>query len=334
MPELCSISDTAITQALVSVLGESKWAAVAVARGYLAVHQGASEEVAARLVFENGPQTLKRSRELVSGAKDTEFLSLLDRREKKGSAENPITKLFPARITEDRFAERLDELIDQRDGLDYRDDRGAGYTHLDFTVADGDLELPLNVKNAGTRYEKAAEHVGIDPDDCLPIPAYKAHGALEQVPNLLYTISQDYELLGQLDTLLPGLFDEQEAIVWELLNDYGAGGGLRGAEDLFVGRIVKKHWEHLKNEIADNPFNVISARKAIRILQDKPERVPGLGIAKVGTAWRGEINVHVSIENETTPWNEVAERIINNGVEDIIRAVNRKRMEEVYDPEI
>jgi hypothetical protein len=44
--------------------------------------------------------------------------------------------------------------------------------------------------------------------------------------------------------------------------------------------------------------------------------------------------VHVSIKNDMTPWQTVADRIIRNGIKNIIEAVNRKRVEEVYDPEI
>ena len=65
-----------------------------------------------------------------------------------------------------------------RKALTYSDDRQAGHSLTDFTLREGDLELPVNVKNAGTRFEKAAELVGLDPNDCIPIPAYKAHGAM------------------------------------------------------------------------------------------------------------------------------------------------------------
>jgi hypothetical protein len=44
--------------------------------------------------------------------------------------------------------------------------------------------------------------------------------------------------------------------------------------------------------------------------------------------------VHLSIAEETKPWPEVAERICVKGLSDIISAVNRKKSEVVYDPEI
>jgi hypothetical protein len=35
-----------------------------------------------------------------------------------------------------------------------------------------------------------------------------------------------------------------------------------------------------------------------------------------------------------TPWGTVADRIVAGGLVDVVRAVNRRQMEEVYDPEI
>src|SRR5207249_4123627 len=106
----------------------------------------------------------------------------------------------------------------------------------DFTLLERDLELPINVKNAGTRFERATELVGLDPNDCIPIPAYKAHAALESLPNLIYVVAVDYALVPTLNRLLPSLFAREETTVWELLNEF-AGARVRSAEDLFVNKI-------------------------------------------------------------------------------------------------
>jgi hypothetical protein len=44
--------------------------------------------------------------------------------------------------------------------------------------------------------------------------------------------------------------------------------------------------------------------------------------------------VHISVAEETKPWTEVLDRILKNGLADIISAINRKKTEVVYDPEI
>jgi len=149
----------------------------------------------------------------------------------------------------------------------------------------------------------------------------------------VYLVSVDYDLVGSLDKLLPTLLTSEESLVWKLLNDH-EGSRLRNAEDRFVFATSVKYWEKLKRVARDTPFNVISARKAIRVLQTEPQRTPGIGLRAWGTAARGEVNVHISIQQETTPWQEVSKRISSEGISSIVSAVNRKRTEEVYDPVI
>lgn len=326
-------TDEEAARALVQVVGGTTWEAVTLARGYLATRQGTSIDDAAREMYERGPQTLRRSRELLEQAATGRILALLTRREKTGSAENPVTKLFPAAVTEQRFLDHLDELVGGRTAVRYTDDRQAGHTLTDFTLREEDIVLPVNIKNAGTRFENAASLVGLEPNDCIPIPAYKAYAAIESVPNLVYAVSVDYQLVGRLNAILPPLLVREEAIVWDLLNQY-TGSHVKKAEDASVTATVRKHWPDIKAVIADNPFHVVSARKSIRILQTKPKRTPGLGLKAWGTGASGEVNVHLSIREDTTPWAEVARRVAASGLSDIVGAVNRKRLEEVYDPEI
>jgi hypothetical protein len=112
--------------------------------------------------------------------------------------------------------ELLEELCDARSSLTYSDDRESSHSFRDFTLYESELELPINIKNAGTRFMRAKELVGLDPDDCIPIPAYKAHGALEVAPNLVYLVSVDYDLVSSLDKLLPTLLTSEESLVWRL----------------------------------------------------------------------------------------------------------------------
>ena len=326
-------SDEEAARALTRVIGECRWEAVAIAKGYIGRLEGLSEDDSARSIFECRTHTLVKCRDIVKQLSDKSFLETLSPREKTGSAENPVTKLFPATITEKRFLHLLDDLRERRDTLAYSDDRETGHKLTDFTLKENGLELPMNIKNAGTRFEKAADLVRLDPLDCIPIPAYKAHAALDSLPNLLYVVSVDYDLVGNLNALLPRMLSRDEVIVWDLLNRY-AGTRVRNAEDAFILDMVDKYWIHIEKVVQNNPFHAISARKAIRILQTIPHRTPGIGLRAWGTGAAAEVNVHVSIREDTTPWAEVRDRIVSRGISDIIQAVNRKRVEEVYDPEI
>jgi hypothetical protein len=284
-------------------------------------------------MFGRGPLSLTKCRQVVPEIRERGFLHLLTERKRTGSAANPITKLFPSTITEQRFLESLDNLCLQVYGLTYTDERETGHSVVDFTLHQGELALPLNVKNAGTRFERAQQLVGLDPNDCIPIPAYKAHDALEVEPNLIYAVSVDYDLVGTLVDLMPQLFDERERIVWDLLTHH-SGALVRSAEDAFIFGTTRKYWERIHPYVERNPFHGISARRSIRILQTKPRRTPGIGLRAWGTGASAEVNVHVSIREETTPWNEIETRILAGGLGTIIEAVNRRKMEWVYDPEI
>ena len=134
-------------------------------------------------------QSLTLANSLLTGS----LVGLLKSRKAIGSSVNPITKMFPSAVTERRFKELLDDLCRRRPGLSYTDNRPAR-TLTDFTIHDGGIDLPVNVKNAGTRFDEAQKFVGLSPDDCLPIAVYKAYQASTAMPNLIYAVSVDYRL--------------------------------------------------------------------------------------------------------------------------------------------
>jgi len=125
----------------------------------------------------------------------------------------------------------------------------------------------------------------------------------------------------------------EEAYVWKILSKY-AGPLIRDAEDRFVYSMVNRHWDEFSRNVAIPVFRVISARKAIRVLQKQPKRTPGLGLRAWGAGASAEVNVHISVTDETKQWDEIQSRIVEHGVTNIIEAVNRKKTELVYDPEV
>lgn len=332
--DVARYKDTEVAKAIVSVLPDSHWVGAGLAQAYLWTIEGAKPaDDIARYLYNLNCYSLTKARELVPTLAEDGFLIHVKPRTKTGSAENPITKLFPAAITEQRFLERVDSLRAKRKTIDYEDDRESGHTLVDFTLTEGGLRLPVNVKNAGTRFESAKQLVGLEPDDCIPIPVYKAYDAIEKEPNLLYAVAIDYGLIDSINLHLVNLFNENEAVVWRILNDY-SGTRIRDAEDKFVYGITARHWDGIRDNFANPEFRLISARKSIRILQKQPKRTPGIGLRAWGTGASAEVNVHISVAEETKPWNEVFDRIVENSLGDIIGAINRKKTEVVYDPEI
>jgi hypothetical protein len=321
------------SESITKVLPDSRWIGACPGRAQVALRRGHDAERVARELYEGSSLTLTRSREIGKRHRTSDFTDLLEPRKKTGSAENPVTKLFPSAVTERQFLDEMDRLREIRPTIDYRDERFSGHTLVAFTILENELELPINVKNAGTRFENAGQLVGLDPDDCIPIPAYKAHDAVEKEPNLLYAISIDYALIRRIESNLLTQFNKDEAEVWRLLNEY-SGTLIRDAEDKFIYSMVNKHWAQFSEYVALPIFRVISTRKAVRILQKFPKPTPGIGLRAWGTGASAEVNVHISVSAETKGWDEIQYRVQANGIENITEAVNRKRTELVFDPEI
>lgn len=171
------MSDSELARAVSTILSDSRWAGAVLARAAVALAGGATDEAAARALYQSGCYTLTKARSLIQPLKEKGFVALIDERTRTGSAENPVTKLFPGAVTERHFLACLDE-------------------------------------------------------------------------------------------------------------------------------------------------------------QTQPKRTPGIGLRAWGTGASAEVNVHVSIHHETKPWDELDQRIRRRGLPDIIGAINRKRTEVVFDPEL
>src|SRR6266481_8698838 len=103
-------TDDQASRALLDVIGSSRWEAVGIAHGFCALQNGAPNEEAARAIYRHGSQSLKKSREIVDAFAKSGFLTQLTLREERGAAADVVPKLFPGRITEERFLELLDDL--------------------------------------------------------------------------------------------------------------------------------------------------------------------------------------------------------------------------------
>jgi hypothetical protein len=234
-----------------------------------------------------------------------------------------------------RIAERVfrdDHLtILEADGFEIEDLHEKG-ENRDYVAHKDRLELPINVKVASTRFERAQTIVKLDPDDCIPIGAYKAIGASERVPDLVYVDLVDFTLRDKVDDFMDEL-DGSLGIGWHLLSWYG-GKGAKAAEDRYVDTLFEQHAAALKSLAPDViSFHVISALRVLAILRKTPRRVPGLGIRAAGRGGiNGEVNVHVSVKAETRPWIDVAEQLKRDGVGPILDAIRRTARVQVPDP--
>ena len=322
-------ADTVLAEAVVKVLPDCSWIGTGLAHSFLALRrdgQQAAEEAARK----RSVGTHAEIRQLLAKMDAAGFEAALEPRMKLGSAENPATKLFPAAITERHFAERLKRLVNGSTFLTYEDERDK-HSLVDFVIKNGSDRLPINVKNAGTPFLNAKKLVGLEPEDCIPIPAYKAYGALEKEPHLLYAICMDHSIVDAAKGSIPPLFTAEEASVWDLL-ERKVGKNIKKAEDAFVGKVVDNHWAAVETAIPARNFRVISACRAISILRDKPKRTPGIGLRAWGTSARGETNVHISISAETRAWEQIEDKLQKKGLAGVLSEINRMVSKPVSEP--
>jgi hypothetical protein len=202
----------------------------------------------------------------------------------------------------------------------------------DYGAQRDGLELPINVKVASTIFRKARQVVGLAPEDCIPISAYKAIGASEKVPDLVYVDLVDFELRERVDAFMDGL-DGPLGVGWHLFSWYG-GSGARKGEDSYIAALFGVHGDELKALApGSSSFRVISAHRVLAILREDPRRVPGLGVPGAGTGgFIAEVNVHVSVENETRAWDEVAAQLRQEGIQPVLDQIRRRSRVDVVDP--
>lgn len=261
-------------------------------------------------------ESIRRSRALHESLNWT--TSIEESRLRRASA--GFQNLVVGTLAERLFERTLRPLI--ADGFTVIDYHEKG-ENRDYAVRKDDVELPINVKVASTLFRNAQKVVGIAPEDCIPISAYKAIGASERVPDLVYVDLVDFSLRAKVDTFMEELAGAA-SLLWELLSWFG-GKGARGAQDQYVRRLFDVHGEVL---LALGPeqehFRAISAQRVLAIMRANPRRVPGLGVPAAGTGgFNAEVNVHVSVEKETIAWADVVATVREDGIEPVLADIRQ-----------
>jgi hypothetical protein len=239
---------------------------------------------------------------------------------------NQIVGRIAERTFRGRYLSRLEPEFEVNDYHARGDNR-------DYGVSDNTLELPINVKTASTIFRNAAQF-GLDPEDCIPISSYKALNAIDKVPDLVYVDLVDFTLRAKTDAVMDGL-QGSLGILWDLFSWYG-GKGAKKAQDAYVDRVFTDHGAAL-DALAPGVtrFRAISAHRTLAILRDNPRRCPGLGVKAAGTGtFNAEVNVHVSVENETMPWDDIEEMIREMGIASVLALIRETETREVRAPKL
>ncbi len=203
----------------------------------------------------------------------------------------------------------------------------------DFAIEDGKDELPINVKVASTMFRKAWQTVRLKPEDCIPISAYKAIGASEKVADLVYVVLVDFDLREKVDAYMDKLTGSP-GILWDLFTWY-AGKGAKKAQDEYVTHLFRiSHGADLIKLIPDaTHFRVVSAQRVLAIMRTNPRRCPGLGVKAAGTGtFNAEVNIHISVAEETVAWDEIASSIKAGGLKSVLEKIRHVEKASVRAP--
>ena len=265
-------------------------------------------------------------------AKDVRDGGTLAAHEARNNPSQAFQNLIVGRIAEVVFREEhLQPLEEAGFSIDDLHERGE---NRDFAVRKDGLELPINVKTASTIFRKAKEIVGLEPNDCIPIPAYKAVAVSERVPDLVYVDLVDFSFRQRVDEFTDAL-GGSGGLLWKVLAWYG-GKGVRKAQDGYVAKLFDLYEDEL---VALAPkassWRVISAQRVLAIMRDKPRRCPGLGVRAAGTGgFNAEVNIHVSLKDETVSWQDVSETLQRGGIQAVLDMIRHRTTREVADPSL
>lgn len=134
----------------------------------------------------------------------------------------------------------------------------------------------------------------------------------------------DFNLREKVDTYMDQLTGS-EAILWDLLTWYG-GKGATKAQDAYVDRLfATRHGVELMKLIPDaTHFRVVSAQRVLAVMRTKPRRCPGLGVKAAGTGtFNAEVNIHISVAEETMAWDDVVAIIRKDGIASVLEKIRR-----------
>lgn len=252
--------------------------------------------------------------------------------EKRAKANQAFRNLVVGRIAERIFWERHLRPL-EKDGFEVVDLHEAG-ENRDYAVRRDGFELPINVKTASTLFRKAQTVVGLAPEDCIPISAYKAIGSCERVPDLVYVDLVDFTLREKVDAFMDDLAGSPE-VLWELLSWYG-GAGAHRAQDEYMAALFDTYARRLMAFVPSAAaYRVISAQRVLAIMRNIPRRCPGLGVRAAGTGgFNAEVNIHISVASETVPWDKVAGIMLNDGIEPVLQEIRNSESRDMPAPTI
>lgn len=197
---------------------------------------------------------------------------------------------------------RFDELSNQVTGAGVLriEDHRPSRTDTDYRLLNGSNNpiCRFNVKFHGSLFREARRYVGLDPEDCFALAAYKINNALrrqeeEKLPYIFLVLSVPDLSAADVGRLVP------DDYVWAL----AVLEGKMAIEEAIVSRLLSPDYlprfRWIFDRMPEGQFRVISAKKADRILREKLfERVHALSLKGFTRKFRNaEVDMHLSLSD-------------------------------------
>lgn len=245
-----------------------------------------------------------------------------------------LGQLLIGRLAESVFVRLWHESLGDGDLLlaDDRSTRGD----TDFLVSDrvGRQVFRLNIKFHGSRFLKARELVGLDPDDTFALATYKIHSALkkqeaEHLPYIFVVVEVRGLSAGSVGELVPHELVELVALAHSSRRVTGK----RTIEDAVVARLVESPGEFAiaprltgyLEQLTSADWRVLSARRADVLLRDLLfERAYALRVRAFARNYsRAELDMHFSVKNDLHPLAELFQVLRDHGMPGLVSRLER-----------
>jgi len=207
----------------------------------------------------------------------------------------------------ERAFERIYAAEMQTSEVELVDDR-TQRTDADYILRNGQQKplFRLNIKQHGSIFRQALDHVGLEPDDCFPLATYKIHSALQKqdqqhLPFLFVVVTVPGLEADKIGQRLPPIVSEGVLVAKRILTSRK-----REAEEFFIALFREQNpdfFRAIDAEFERGRWFIFSARRAHELMKERLfERVFALRQRGFNRAFKNaEIDMHLSFSKDMMP---------------------------------
>ncbi len=210
-------------------------------------------------------------------------------------------------------------------------DLREGRTDTDYRMYNGQGRpvYRINIKFHGARFRRAAELVGLKPEDCFALATYKIDSAMKKQDE--EHLPYFFAIVGVADLTAAAVGDHIPRDVTEAVSFLGRvprKPSIRAIEDAAVEYLVRSNAAVVTStidEIRKADWYMLSARRADRLLREKLfDRVFALRVRNFARAFGGaELDMHFSLSEDLTPLPEFLTALRDRGPQAVSTILER-----------